>query len=129
MKLKRVAVKDQTYVLIDRDTNDIVARVTKTGSHLDNYPWDYWIEDEFDLLRLDGTPMPRTGVTDTLFNAVDRIGANAVKRPVLSADELAIDLVARITGTVDSDSTPGYYEAVRRVIELAQLAVKAGLND
>lgn len=33
-----------------------------------------------------------------------------------------IALVRKLTGTYDADSTPGYYDAVKRVLELAELA-------
>jgi hypothetical protein len=37
-------------------------------------------------------------------------------------DSEAIALVRNLSGTYDADSTPGYYDALKRVLELAELA-------
>lgn len=49
MKLKRKKIGDQKYEMTDTATGEVIAIVVKTGSHLDDYPWDWYLRDGLDF--------------------------------------------------------------------------------
>lgn len=70
--LKRKKIGDQTYSLVDTE-GIVVGGAVKTGTHLDDYPWDWHIDDEIlKTAKLKGISFRRTqGVCDTLRDCVD----------------------------------------------------------
>lgn len=71
MKIRRKKVGPSSYVLIDSEVGDVVAYAVKTGTHLDDYPWDWRLADG---LHFGGVQNLREGgVTDTLKAAVDYV--------------------------------------------------------
>jgi hypothetical protein len=62
--LRRVKVKAGHYDMVALD--EVVATVVKTGTHLDDYPWDWYLADGW--TNYQGRT---TGTTDSLANAVD----------------------------------------------------------
>lgn len=71
MKLKRKKVGDQKYDLIDTSVGDVVAHAVKTGSHLDDYPWDWRLADGLHFGGVQG--LKEGGVMDTLKGVVDYV--------------------------------------------------------
>ena len=63
--LKRVKVGDLKYQIVRRDNGQAVGDVVKTGSHLDDYPWDW------SYRRAGGAG----GSADTLTSAVQEIAS------------------------------------------------------
>lgn len=72
--LVRKKVGDQHYSLVNRK-GIVVGGAVKTGTHLDDYPWDWHIDDELlKAARLKGFTFRRTqGVCDTLKACVDQL--------------------------------------------------------
>jgi hypothetical protein len=116
-----------SYDLVLAHSGELVATASMSGRPgVDNYPWDFSMATGWELALRDGTRARRQGgAMESLKTIVDEVehGARAV-----NPDRDSIELVARVIGTVDSDSTPGYYEAAARVLVLARRAVEAGLG-
>lgn len=60
------------YVAID-ESGETVGRVTKTGTHLDDYPWDWYI-------TVPSSVRWSTGASDTLRSAKEQIRYALSKR-------------------------------------------------
>lgn len=75
-RLTRKKIADQSYALKD-PRGLVVATVTKTGSHLDDYPWEWSLNDtlKFASARSDGRGVAETGVEESLRACVDTLAA------------------------------------------------------
>lgn len=65
--LKRVKVKAGHYDLVTPE-GEVVATVAKTGTHLDDYPWDWYLADGWTTTQLHGRS---SGVTESLADGAD----------------------------------------------------------
>ena len=68
--LRRVKVEAGHYSLVADE--EVVATVVKTGTHLDDYPWDWYLADGWTTGQLGGRS---SGCTDSLANAEDIVQA------------------------------------------------------
>jgi hypothetical protein len=73
-KLTRKKIGDQNYNIVDQDGN-VVGNAVKTGTHLDNYPWDWSLADELYAQFKERAPRHRRsqGVEESLKVCVDTI--------------------------------------------------------
>lgn len=75
MKLKRKRVGDQKYHLLDAETGRPLAVAVKTGTHLDDYPWDWYLLPGVYLASDLPSGRRNQGVSDALHTAVDEVEA------------------------------------------------------
>jgi hypothetical protein len=69
-------VKPGSYDVLDAKTKQKIAEVHKTGTHLDNYPWDWSFEQGVTLRSKDY----RTGAADSLRSAKETISFRYFRR-------------------------------------------------
>lgn len=74
MKLKRKKLKPGSYELVDTETGKVVAEAHMTGSHLDNYPWTWYLVGTCDF---GSETTASTGSTESMKSAIDLIEARA----------------------------------------------------
>ena len=76
MNTRRRKVGQSSYI-ISVNSKD-VGEVTKTGTHLDFYPWDWMLLDGITpYVQKNGHKYSTTGVADTLRSAMESIAAAA----------------------------------------------------
>lgn len=71
LKLRRKKVGPSSYELVDSVVGDVIAYAAKTGTHLDDYPWDWYLRDGMHFGGVHG--LKEGGVKDTLKAVVDYI--------------------------------------------------------
>ena len=76
MKVTRHKIRTGHYeVCVD---GRVVGEVSKTGTHLDHYPWDWMLADGVEPFVLpSGKKCRVVGVSDTLAHGVDQIAHSA----------------------------------------------------
>lgn len=74
LKLTRHKIGDQTYEMRTPD-GDAVAIVAKTGTHLDDYPWEFYPLDGWEYAY-------RVKPQESMRNAVDLLSHYLVKKAV-----------------------------------------------
>jgi hypothetical protein len=67
------------YDVFDAKTKEHVAHITKAGTHLDDYPWDWYLEYSI-WPQVTGR---RSGVTDTMRSAKERISLVLASREIV----------------------------------------------
>lgn len=79
MKLKRKKVGDRAYELVDTQTGEVIASAANTGSHLDDYPWDWYLADGLHFggvkgFREGGSAENLKGIVDKIESIVNTYG-------------------------------------------------------